>query len=366
MKGYKKAIFIGVFSFLFCFMTIGFSAISSPIEIKGTVQSKAQTGVFITETSNLTGTNGGTSNIISYVGSSISVDVVLPSKNSVAKSEITVFNSMEETYAYNATIYLESAYSNPNIKYALTNKTNGDVLSHGDTVDSKSFYAFDISFSFADGYNPSGEETLQALLNIDFVPLSEIPEEDEVAVTGVLGQFDSILNNKSNTTDSFNVLLSQMNDYNSNDRANGSYIGNVTGSSVQDVETLESLFEGQLSLNINNVPTEVTVLIKRENLDGDKSTGDENGNEMTIYMTTSDLKSMLSRVTVFASAYTRQDANSEWVQIGEMFEGRARTNGYDGSLFGTGSFNTDTWESYYAYNGIKSGATIEELVNSYK
>ena len=366
MKGNIKAIFIGVFSFLFCFMTIGFSAISSPMEIRGTVSSKGQTGVFITKTEQLEGENGGIAVVNSFIGSSVSVNVTLPNKSSVGKSEITVYNSMDETYAYNATIYLESAYSNPNIKYALINKTTGETLSHGDTVESKNLFAFDITFAFVDGYTPSGEETLQALLNIDFVPLSEIPEEDEVAVSGVLGQFDNILNNKSNTTDSFNVLLSQMNDYNSNDRANGSYIGNVTGSSVQDVETLESLFEGQLSLNINNVPTEVTVLINRENLDGDTSTGDENGNEMTIYMTTSDLKSMLSRVTVFASVYTRQDANSEWVQVGEMFEGRARTNGYDGSLFGTGSFNTDTWESYYAYNGVNSGASIEKLVESYK
>ena len=265
---------------------------------------------------------------------------------------ITVYNSASETYAFNAVKYTAEHYSNTDIVYELP------ALQHGDPVEAGKSLSFDVIFAYKAGVEPINT-TLDSILNFDFVKLSELPEdEEEIAVSGALGQFEDILNGNT-ISDSLAQLTNQMDDFDANDRHDDSYIGNVTGATDEDSMLLENLFQDNLTLLINGVETSVTILIKRENVDGNANTGDASGREMTIYMTTSDLQQTGSwlrpaSATVFASVFTSNDDGKTWSQVGEMHEGTATIKQYNG-WYGGGSFDTDTWKSL-------DGKTIEQLV----
>ena len=116
-----------------------------------------------------------------------------------------------------------------------------------------------------------------------------------------------------------------------------------------------------MEININGKNESVTILIKREDVDGKSSTGDENGNEMTVYMTTDPLTSMFGSAVVYAGVYTKATANSEWTLIGQMYEGTCSIKSYSGMIWGTGSFDTDTWKSTNS-NGQTRNLTIEQMI----
>ena len=167
-----------------------------------------------------------------------------------------------------------------------------------------------------------------------------------------MGRFKEILN----TPAEYTKLTDQMDDNWSNGRYNDSYMGTVVGASDDDIALLEDLFVGNLILNINGVDTEVTILIKRENVDGNKNNGDGSGNEMAVYMTTDPLTERGKSVPVYAAVYTSPDKGKTWSQLGQMFEGKATVNNYFG-FSGTGSFNTDTWKDL-------KGKTIEQVISA--
>lgn len=261
--------------------------------------------------------------------------------NSTVTTKVTVYNSADEVYAFNAVKYTTENYNNADIIF-----THPDI-EHGDTVEPKSYIEFTVVFSYNKGVTPTNYQ-LNSILNFEFTPLDELPEEEEIAVSGALSQFGNILNNAT-ISDSLSQLTTQMDNYDDNDRANGSYIGNVSGAADADVLLLENLFQENLTLVIEGVETNVTILIKRENIDGSSSSGDSQGREMTIYMTTDSLKQTgsffsPSKAVVYAAVFTSYDDGETWAQTGEMFEGTATVKQYNG-MPGSGSFDTDTWRS---------------------
>ena len=359
MKKIIKIFYAIAFSFCTIFLCIGYAAISDHLNINGTVEAITPKGVYIVNASvnNSATTSGVSATLNSFTQTLINTKVVLTSStSSKATFDVTVYNIENETYAFSAVKYSEEFYDNTNITYELIN------LKRGDEITAKSYLTFQVSFSYKD--KNVNNSTLNSILNFEFVPADELPEEDEIAVSGVLGRFKEILDHSLDSQ----TLINQMEAYNNNDRYNDSYIGNVVGSSEADQKVLSELFVGNLYLNINGVDTNVTVLIKRENVDGNTSTGDENGNEMTIYMTTDNLErdSFFNAGTapVYAGVYTKYSQDGEWEQIGPMFEGTATVKGYDGNIFGEGSFDTDTWKSTNA-NGQTANLTIENIVKLY-
>ena len=152
-----------------------------------------------------------------------------------------------------------------------------------------------------------------------------------------------------------------MNDSDANDRYDESYIGNVVGASQEDKELLAKLFEGNLLLNINGVDTEVKVMVKRENLDNNASTGDENGNEMVVYLTTHDLQRQgwgTTYAPVYAAIFTKSGNEGKWMQCGDLIEGTATVKQYNGWP-GSGSFDTDTWRGNSPSGDRMNSFTIE-------
>ena len=273
--------------------------------------------------------------------------------SSMVALTITVHNQSDEVYAFNAVKYLNENYSNTNIEYTLVN------LKHGDTIAPGAYLTFDVKFSFKAGASRNNL-VLDSLINYEFTLLSELPEEEVIAVTGALEQFKNIINNVVRGT-SYTEFITQMENNDANDRFTPDYIGNVNDASPSDKALLNDLFEGNLKLTINGKEEKVTVLIKKKNVDSNVNTGDQNGNELVIYLTTDGLTSLFGRATVYAAVFTSETAGNSWYQYGNMYTGRARIKGYNGNVFGTGSFDTEEWESY-GDSTVSNGQSIEQII----
>ncbi|MBE7086769.1 MAG: hypothetical protein E7369_00530 [Clostridiales bacterium] len=296
-------------------------------------------GVYITDAVVLN-ESSGVMVINGYQKTNFNTKVTLANNiQSYAKVNLTVYNKTSEIYAFNAVKYFTENYSNQDIIVALPD------LRHGDEIQPNGYLEFEATYGYKK--NVSSNKVLDSIVTFEFTPLDELPELEEVAVSGALGQFNDIINEISQEG-TLDILLDQMDDYANNDRHDDSYIGNVGGASENDIELLEDLFQGNLLLNIDGVDTEVTIIIKRENIDGDTTTGDAEGNELSIYMTTDDLENNswfgTAKAPVYVSVFTSFDDGDIWVQLGDMYAGTATIKRYDGWM-GSGSFDTDTWRS---------------------
>lgn len=203
------------------------------------------------------------------------------------------------------------------------------------------------------------------------------------AAKGAVSQFSEVLNDSAK----FDALVTEM-DENKDGRLNTSFIGNVTGDDEsEDSKRLAELFADALQIDTGNGEIPVTIMIKRDNVDGNNKTGVDyieysyrlwletetpaEGGEFTIYMTADDVTKE-NPVTVYVAVFTiAQDAEGnptgKWYQLGEMFVGQANTNNYQsGSTNSPNSFNTDTWKSTESYYGLGSGKTVEEIMTAYQ
>ena len=363
MKKWITVLIIALASSLaFGFMCIGYAKVSRDLHIEGQVDHVPPEAVFIIDAkAPAEGSVGG------YVMSTLSSSVTLgASGNSTARFEVTVYNNTSETYGYNATKHPtgEDTYTNPDISYRLIKADSGEELAFRTPVNSKSHLTFYVEFFYKDGAVPSVRE-LSSVLFFEFLPMTELPEdEEEVAVRGALDKFKEILN----TPAQYATLTGAMDGHSAGNQR--TYIGNVVGAEGGDSATVEALFQGELTLNINGEDKPMTTLIKRENIDGSSRTGDTydryswwsvDGCEMVLYMTDVDLTgiSYNTRVTVYAAVFTCQQDSSgnptgQWYQIGELFKGTAPVVKYEGGS-GTGSFNTDSWRS-------DNNKTIENMI----
>ena len=335
---FAVVVFVMVLSTVGVYATWKYSAPTTSSNVLKVGADLKQT-VYITEAAYSTG--NGSITINGYKETNFNSMVTLTSANSSSVTvNVAVYNNANETYAFNAVKYLSENYSNADIICTLSTLKHGDKIAPGETLE------FDAVFKFKNN-KASTDTVLTSILNFEFLPLDELPAEEVIAVSGALGQFKDIINNIS-TADSFKTLINQMNDYANNDRNDDSYIGNVNGASDADIALLDELFQGNLTINIDGVDTEVTILIKREDVDGNANTGDADGNEMSIYMTTHDLQKdswfATEKAPVYVSVFSSDDDGENWYQLGDMYEGTATIKRYDGWM-GSGSFDTDTWRS---------------------
>jgi len=343
-----------------CFFTcVGYAAITSNMILHGEVDIKPPKEVFIT-TITTSETNGATVAVNGYTGTVVNSTLNLGTTSGASVIfTITVFNNTDVDHGYNAKIYTvgEMTYDNENIHL-------DPDIERRTVVKAGEYLTFNVMASYVKPGSIT-DTVLNSIVTYEFLPLDEIPEDEgEIAVSGVLGQFERILNDEINEIpDSYTQLVDQMSDYNNNDRYDDSYIGNVDGASDADNNLLDELFQGQLMLNINGVDTAVTLLIKSEDIDGNTA----NGKEMVIYMTTDDLQKSSVWRTEYAPVYvavfrnvTLDDGTKEWQQIGDMYYGSATIKQYNGYP-GNGSFDTDTWRLVNA-SGNRTNTTIENII----
>ena len=288
----------------------------------------------------------------------ITADIELnKNTSSTVVVEVTFYNNTEVSYYYNKTETISS--NNDSISYSVTG------IEQKEEVPSKTFKTLKVTFEF-DSNNTSNTSLLSEL-HFNFV-VDKSSIGTIVAQTAV-GRFADILNNVV-ADDSYQTLEDAMNNRGGsfNKGSAVTYIGNVSGAANADSQMIMLLFTEEflaMDLDGDGESEPITLMIKRENLDGDASTGASytytswgreytvNGVEMTIYITSEGFDS--NTLVVYAATFTKMYNETKWVQIVPLTKGTATANNYNG-YGAANSFNTDTWKS-------DNGKTIETLVS---
>lgn len=327
--------------------------------------------VYITDVDYLSGQ--GTYTKANYRLSVLDSSVTVP-RGTELTFRITVFNNSQVEQGFDAVVSnLATGYDNEKITYTLTNlkrpyTLDGALGSDITRIPAQKTHQFEITFKFADGVTDFSNATLNSALNFVFKPISEInPEHFTSPVDGALEAFKKILN-----TPADKAKLDGIMDQSS---TTGAYVGNVVGSSDNDTAVLDELFDGELHLMLTDpdtgklVKTNLTCMIKREDIDGDGKA------DMTIYLTPDDLSknSLFSTsisniyVAVF-SQVTAADGTTTWEQFGDFYHGTGSCNDYDTNIFNgfDPSINTDSWRSSEAYHGVKKNSKISAVIAGYK
>ena len=171
----QRKILLFLISISTLFMSIGYASINSiSLNINGIAQANSQNEVFITDVVYKENINSDKNNseIINIHQSTLTSKIQL-SETEVDSSityTITVYNSTEKDYIFVGTLYDEEFYSNNNITFSLTN------LNIEDSISSKEYLTFDITFKYAENVTPNIEiNELTSYLNFKFEPF-EIKE----------------------------------------------------------------------------------------------------------------------------------------------------------------------------------------------
>lgn len=179
-------------------------------------------------------------------------------------------------------------------------------------------------------------------------------------VTYMFGvKMDSVYTNFAdvlNTTESYALLTQAFND-------KYQKTGEVTIANIgEEKQIFDQIFGENITIDVNGEEKPVTIMIRRENVDN-KSTGDSysgsgpSGCEYTLYITIDELdpdKNPTGKATVYAISYSEGGISnqSQWYQLGELYEGTAQLDDY-----GTGdAFDYRNWtaspKEYVVANGV--------------
>ena len=280
--------------------------------------------------------------------------------SSTVSVDVTFYNSTDAIYYYNKTETLSS--DNNNIVYKVTG------IAQKDAVDPKTYKTITVTFSY-DNTAAISDTTLAAQLHFNFVV-----DKDSIGIVvakTAVDRFREILNNIAapNSYDTLDTAMDNRSGYNKASAV--TYIGNVVGSSSTDSNVIENLFGSEfmsMDLDGDGKAEPITMMIKREDLDGNTKTGATytytnrntpytvRGVEMTLYITSQNLTASSGTVVVYAASFTIPEGGNEWVDLVPLTKGTATPNNYNG-WGSNNSFNTDTWRS-------DDRKTLEELVLS--
>lgn len=315
-------------------------------------------GTFYITNIEITGGSYKSASVEKVSDTNISADISLNSNSSsTVVAEITFYNSAEASYYYNEV----QTVSTDNSSISCT--VSG--IEQKEEVPALSYKTITATFGF-DGSTSKAD--LLSEVHFSFVVDKE--SIGIVVAQSAVTRFEDIINSVV-TPDSYNTLETAMNNRGSN-ASTVSYIGNVAGAHDDDSALIEELFTKEfltMDLDGDGKSEPITMMIKRENLDGNTKTGDDytyksffgasrvvQGVEMTIYITSEGFNS--STLTVYAASYTILDGEEKWTQVVPLTKGTASANNYSSGAFGEdNSFNTDTWRS-------ASNKTIDDLVKA--
>lgn len=381
-----KALIPLVLSLAVCFICVGYAQIFDTLTVTGLVEVEPPETLYVSNVGYITKGAGVKSETHGFrFPTTVENTVVLntgSTNNRTVTYEIVVINNTRYKYSFkgiegitpegetndNNRYFSNSSYSQNGSGFTVYTKNNANdttsTFKEGTTIEPGATVTFYATYQFARNV-PSGAE-LSFLLNYKFG--IHVDSFGDMALDRALVEFENVLNTESKYQD----LITHIDDKFQNQEWQSNYIGNVTGAANEDTKTIERLFGDQLSLTIDGVTRNITLLIKRENVDGDTSTGDRygvtypgdrnptyySGCEMTLYMTANDLDRVVddgeynsrSQADVYIAIFTcKADANGNpvggWYQIGDIYKGIAPISSYDGDTNKPGSFITDSWAS---------------------
>lgn len=402
MKKISNIIAICVLLLSVAFNCIGYAALTDSLFVSGTAQVKQPRKVLVSkaqivaEESSATidvTYRGGTDGIENPAGI-LNTTLDFSSGSKVVLS-VSVFNNTDYDYVYKGAEApkIEGDSVNTGYSYSVSGITAESNREYGTPLTKGSTVTFTVTFT------SSSSAIAYSALRFNFGYASD-EEKDKAVVDNAIDAFKEALNNTELDADGDTVydnILDEM-ATESDKKHSTDYIGNVVGATGGDSDFINSLFtvehpdgttSNTLTITIDNVVTNVTVMVKAKNIDyahdangniimnNNSPTFDNSDDEMILYMTPDKItgSSFLganssTTVTVYSVIFTR--VNGTWVQRGEMFKGKANTNlyyttdNYSGFLrYDCDSFNTETWVSTVNYYGAVSGSNVEEINEAY-
>ena len=309
-----------------CFLAVGYAALSDNLSLSGDIQSegKPYRGVYITEVSIESTSNASSlQNTFQLPTNHITTVDATGSGGSITY-KITVFNNTDVTYWYIGT-RLTTDYnqnslvgsSNNGIKVVTKDhfRDTSQTFNSEDWIPAQTSRDFYVTYT----YGMNAQNACATMINFHF----------DIKMDAVHDEFLAVLNNDK-STDSYEQLKAVFEQVYAS-------TGAVSISTESHPQVFASLFD-DLMVNIDGVEKKASVVIRRENLDDDKTTGDnynggqKNGCEYTLYITVEPLTPG-SKPTVYAISYS-EGANKmgdDWYQVGELYEGTAPVKA-DGSI----------------------------------
>lgn len=237
--------------------------------------------------------------------------------------KITVHNNTDITYWYSGVTPIldhhDSSLVGTNNGITLTTKDHQNdstaTFNRDDWVPPQTERDFYVTYTY--GANAQG--TRSTKVNFKF----------DIRLDGVHDEFLALLN-YSKPGEGYYVMIDELNQLYAED-------GTLSITTESHPELFAQFFS-DLMVNIDGEEKQASVVIRRENLDKDSSTGDNysgnspNGCEYTLYITV-DSKIPGQRTTVYAIAYSKgaSGMGSQWYQVGELYEGTAPVKA-DGSI----------------------------------
>ncbi len=311
------------------FIFVGYASLSSEMSINGSASVQPQPkGIFITDLSVIS-SSGVTDMGSTYISPTNVKTVTDAAAGGSITYKITVENNTDATYWYREIILVNSL---DEFRNDLIGKNGGitivtkdkiadttETFNSGDYIPPHTVREFYAIYSFGASAAGSGISTM---IHFSFGGKIASYGDDFLAILNDPDRYGELF-------DAFNEAYSER---------GLTVLGNVG----DDKELFDSLFGTELTLD----GKDVTVMIKRENVDG-KSSGDAypggpSGCDYTIYVTTEDAE---GTPTVYAVSYTKE-SDGTWVQIGELYEGTVSVGKYTDSNGKTyDSINVDTWEA---------------------
>ena len=302
------------------FMSLGYAALTDDLSILGNAHAKPKPhkGVIITNVE-LMRSSGITSRENEYIlptnhETSVNVD----RSNGFITYKITVFNNTDVTYWYIGprctTDYGKNALIGKNNGISIVTKDHADdnyqSFNNEDWIPPQTERDFYVTYTY--GSNASG--VVDLLVNFHF----------DIRMDAVHDEFLAVLNDSAPGGGYETLKATFESAYKST--------GAVSISTESHPELFASLFD-DLMINMDGVEKEAHIVIRRENLDKDATTGDQYNNngpkgcEYTLYITVEPLTPG-TRPTVYAIAYSEgaSDMGELWYQVGELYEGTANVN----------------------------------------
>ena len=308
-----------------CFIAVGYAALSDNLSVTGSVdvEGKPYRGVYITAVSIAASSNVPNSENTFQLPTN-HITTVDPTRSGGSITyKITVFNNTDVTYWY-----IGPRLTNDYNQNSLVGSNNGITITTKDHVSdtSQTFNSEDWipaqtsrDFYVTYTYGSNAQSVCKTMINFHF----------DIKMDAVHDEFLAVLNN-AKSLDSYEQLKAVFEQVYAS-------TGGVSISTESHPDVFASLFE-DLMVNIDGVERQASVVIRRENLDKDTTTGDnynggsKSGCEYTLYITVESLTPG-TRPTVYAIAYSEgaDKMGDDWYQVGELYEGTAPVKA-DGSI----------------------------------
>ena len=331
------------------FIAFGYAALTDTLTLTGTanVKPKPYKGVYITNVEVVSTQNASyANNSYELPTNHITTGDATRSGGSVTY-KITVYNNTDVTYWYIGpklvTSYNQNSLVGANNGITVTTKDHlsdtSQTFNSDDWVPAQTTRDFYVTYT----YGSNAQNACSTMINFYF----------DIRMDAVHDEFLAVLNcvKDPNSYSTLKAALEQV--YAST--------GGMTVTTESHPTLFASMFE-DLMVNIDGEERQASIVIRRENLDKDTTTGDDynggkaNGCEYTLYITTEPLTPGTTP-TVYAISYSEgaYRMGDDWYQVGELYEGTA-------PVLADGTIDYKNWKATYKTYEMADG--IEYIVGS--